>query len=540
MGKSSAQIRRMQKRASERGGNYVAPVKKEPTKEEEKKGIIAKTFIDTLATLEKNEDGLNAKDKRTAKRKAEAIALEEVNAIIEIECHDVEDDENNDSESKGKKISNIDEFLTWFNKNKGRLSPLINKNNSNKTSNNAISKEDQSRLSAYNKYQSMLSEIEGNQELNSKERRSGKRKADAIACEESNFESTQELLDWYESNPELREKLATAKKGQKNQEKQGDKKKSTNPYILFVGQIPYESTEDDIYKHFQKYIGKKEITKESMQIRIPREAEKQKDKNTSKSQRHNDQDEDRQDLGVEEVEDYDTEMQYDKKKPQRKSRGFAFAEFNDPELMYECLKLHHTDLNGRRINVIRSAGGGKEARKEKFEQRKKEQDEYISTIVDKIIQDYVAQGVLQEGELDGGAILLCKRRSAATVEAALAEYIEKRADKDLENPSSFFTRIICNVTEEGEAGTKSFNNKKKASNDNDTRQTKKRRFGAKDGNPNQSTKSKYGNSLSHSSILANNGVDMSISQNEGGQMNVMTKIFPAMSRGRGRGRGAYM
>ena len=101
-------------------------------------------------------------------------------------------------------------------------------------------------------------------------------------------------------------------------------------------------------------------------------------------------------------------------------------------------------------NVIRSGGGGKAARIETHKQRKIEQDKFISSTVDKIIQDYISEGKLKEGELDNGAVLLCKRRSAATVEAALAEYIEQRGDGQFDNLSAFFTTVMCMlVTEEG-------------------------------------------------------------------------------------------
>ena len=76
-------------------------------------------------------------------------------------------------------------------------------------------------------------------------------------------------------------------------------------------------------------------------------------------------------------------------------------------------------------------------RTEKHKQRKLEQYEYISTTVDKILKDYLDQNKLKEGELDNGALSFCKRRSAATVEAALSQYIEQRAERELQNPSAF-------------------------------------------------------------------------------------------------------
>lgn len=62
-----------------------------------------------------------------------------------------------------------------------------------------------------------------------------------------------------------------------------------------------------------------------------------------------------------------------------KSKGFAFVEFVNKKALQEGLKLHHTELQGRMINVELTAGGGgksegritklKTRNKELFEQR---------------------------------------------------------------------------------------------------------------------------------------------------------------------------
>ncbi|KAJ3477144.1 hypothetical protein NLI96_g10670 [Meripilus lineatus] len=64
-----------------------------------------------------------------------------------------------------------------------------------------------------------------------------------------------------------------------------------------------------------------------------------------------------------------------------KSKGFAFVEFGDKIGLQKALRLHHSELDGRRINVELTAGGGgksesrlsklKERNKELHEQRKK-------------------------------------------------------------------------------------------------------------------------------------------------------------------------
>lgn len=54
-----------------------------------------------------------------------------------------------------------------------------------------------------------------------------------------------------------------------------------------------------------------------------------------------------------------------------KSRGIAFLEVLSSEEMQKCLKLHHSILNGRQINVELTAGGGGKsaARKGKIAER---------------------------------------------------------------------------------------------------------------------------------------------------------------------------
>jgi hypothetical protein len=217
MTKSAAQIRRMQKRASKRGDtySYVAPSKPIVNIEEDvRKFKIIKLLQDELDKLEKNEAGLNSKERRSSKRKAEAIALEEVNAIINASGGDGDDngDGGDNDDGKSKNIANIEDLLGWHKANQSRVVSHMKKKNKQNTSSSqedessSISKEDQSRIDAYQKYKTTLSEIENNSDLNSKDRRSAKRKTEAIACEESKFESIQELSDWYDSNPHLRQK----------------------------------------------------------------------------------------------------------------------------------------------------------------------------------------------------------------------------------------------------------------------------------------------------------------------------------------------
>ena len=418
--KSAAQIRRMEKRALERGEKYEAPIVEGDdgsSSYNEKKYDAAIMLKKALDEIEENPNNLNSKEKRSAKRKAEAIALEDLSSPSAPESSSKEGE--NDTDALTAK-----ELLEWLEENKDAFQRSGNsKDNkkSNQISEPAVTKKQRKKLNAAKKYLETLANIEQNEELVSKDRRSAKRKAEAIACEESGVDDMiiEELVKYYEENKHLLITHDQQKRKRKAKDITGDEgegeHKKTNPYILFVGQIPFNTTAETLFQHFVKYMGGKIITKESMKIRIP---------NANK------------------------EDKYAAKK-NRDTKGFAFVEFSDPEIMYECLKMHHTPLDGRRINVIRSGGGGKAARIETNKQRKIEQDEFISRTVDKIIQDYISEGKLKEGELDNGAVLLCKQRSAATVEVALAEYIEQRGDRQFDNPSAFFTTVMCTVTEEG-------------------------------------------------------------------------------------------
>ena len=466
--KSAAQLRRMLKRAESRGETYEIPAALLEKQQKEQKLKAACKLKEALEYLEENKDGLNSKEKRSAKRKAEAIAVGESGDTC-----------------------TIDDLMEWY-------AEEISQNSTTKATS-----VDHSRIRAFTKYQETLTMIESNEDLKSKDRRSAKRRADAIACDESKFENIEDLINWHEENKDISNasNAQTENRKRKAEELNDGHSKKVNPYILFVGQIPYDCTVDRLFEHFQKYMGKKIITKDSLQIRIPAEDKEKAAKRMAKSLK----DEEKNDVAS-----------------SSRNKGFAFAEFKDPELMYECLKLHHTDVDGRRINVLRSAGGGKASRAEKIKLRQKEQEDYISSTVDKIIEDYISKGELQEGELDEGAVLLCKRRSAAIVEAALSQYIADRGDRDLENPSSFFSRIICRVTEDG---IDSVDKKSQQKRHGDSR--KKERYQKKE---------------KDTSVLRSQGVDMSISDHNdttSGERS-LTSIFPSMGRGRGRGRGGYM
>ena len=59
--------------------------------------------------------------------------------------------------------------------------------------------------------------------------------------------------------------------------------------------------------------------------------------------------------------------------PLSKSKGYAFLEFVDKKALQKALRLHHSELEGRKINVELTAGGGgkSEHRVKKLQERNK-------------------------------------------------------------------------------------------------------------------------------------------------------------------------
>ena len=324
--------------------------------------------------------------------------------------------------------------------------------------------------------------------LRAKERRSQKRKAEAIAAEEAGC-SVEDMQKWYEENQELLEKLekeADSKNKSKTTKDGSDQPKNKIPLVVFVGQLSYATTRDGLFQHIKKELGSEhKINQETVKVRL--------------------------------LSDSKT----------KKSRGMAFVELGDPELMYACLKLHKSLLEGRRINVERSAGGrNKETRNSKIKQFREKQEEYLSNVMDSILADYIKSGELQEGELDEGAISLCKRHTATMVEAALKEYIEGNG-RSMDNTSAYFSFLLGKIAEDHEAGTFSPSDGN-GGNDKGKRDNSNSKFPPK----------KKPKTVASKSSLP--GVDFSLSEDKSdANSNPLSKIFPSMARGRGRGRG-YM
>ena len=243
--------------------------------------------------------------------------------------------------------------------------------------------------------------------MNAKERRKYKRKLEAIEAEETNTD-VKDLRKEKKAREEEEEEEESGHDDALNGGKESHHTNRTrNPLIVFVGQLSFETTKENLLEHIKKECGNKAAKDVTIRILTGKD-------------------------------------------PPHKSRGMAFVEATDPELLYELLKLHHTTLNGRRMNVERSAGGGKGSsrRAEKLKSYRDDQTALIDERVGRILKEYADSGQLEEGELDEGVINLCKRHSANTVQQALTEYVESRGE-NLNNPSSYLTSIIGRVAQEG-------------------------------------------------------------------------------------------
>lgn len=473
--KSAAQLRRLEKRAAERGEKYIPPVEIQSENEveenksnqekeqslvendandtgDEKKNLKLKTIAlrlqKELEEIEANPD-LVSKDRRSAKRRAEAIAAEESG------------------------ISSAE------------LMKFLEANGSDPVDEATPNAENKRRADAAKKLLRELKSIDSNEGLKSKDRRSAKRKAEAISFEETGI-AADELLEWYEKNKNV------------DGDKKGNSKSSRrhrDPLIAFFGQLSYETTTDDILEHICSNLSE--------------------DYPASKISKM-------------------TKIRLLTDSKTKKSRGMAFVEVDDPEFLYALLKLHQTYLKGRRINVEKSAGGKKhsDTRKSKIDQYRKEQSAYFAEVVENILAEYKKTGELREDELDEGVVTVCKRHAGPVVQAAVAEYIEK-GGRDMNNPSAYLTFLVTKFAKEGIHDVEETGKTKMKS-----KSGGKRKESSGSAEEKNSKRSKQWNGASE---FERSGVDMSLSRQgsnstkSSGDAKDLSKIFPSSQRGRGRG-----
>jgi len=346
-------------------------------------------------------------------------------------------------------------------------------------SSSLLSKYEEARVKAMFKYEEEMKKVEANESLNSKTRRSAKRRAEAIALEASQIKMDDGTIDastdledfsnlkaWYDQNMSLVTQYQEyiQKKKQANDKKKSEKAKkpSRYPYILFFGQIPFTTTTSELKDHLEKHMGSQyPLSDDTLQIRIPAQQSKAKKNVSASDTKENTHNDDTDDY----IAEYDNaeipkgidsniihEHLSDSKTQQKskRNRGYAFCEFTTTELYFAALKLHHTNLNGRRINVYRTAGGGKASRLSSQEVFKEEQQQSLNQRLQDLLQEYIQSGKLSEGELDDQAIMICQRRDVATVENALKRYIELKKGRELQHASAFFTKLLSEMeTDQG-------------------------------------------------------------------------------------------
>jgi hypothetical protein len=139
------------------------------------------------------------------------------------------------------------------------------------------------------------------------------------------------------------------------QKKKKKKKESDNPFVVFVGQLPYTCKEDDLLQYFQ----------ETHQIQGPIKIRFLTNPNT------------------------------------KEFKGMAFAEFMNYEEMKKALLLHHSIFQSRKINVERSNQVGKKnaQREEILKQNKERQQSEINSHFQQIFQHCENKGILSAATL---------------------------------------------------------------------------------------------------------------------------------------------
>ncbi|CAH1772360.1 unnamed protein product [Owenia fusiformis] len=133
-----------------------------------------------------------------------------------------------------------------------------------------------------------------------------------------NKDKVSNLLETKQESENNEKELDKSEKDSKETAKKPEKKAQKKSYVLFVGNLPYNVTKQQLEEHFIRTGGVKTI-------RLPTE------------------------------------------KTTGKPRGFAYIEFKNNKAFMFALMLHHTELLGRQINVeFTSIGGNNKNRKDRL------------------------------------------------------------------------------------------------------------------------------------------------------------------------------
>ncbi|CAM9876193.1 unnamed protein product [Pylaiella littoralis] len=125
-------------------------------------------------------------------------------------------------------------------------------------------------------------------------------------------------------------------------------------------------------------------------------------------------------------------------KPPR-SKGMAFVQVDDAESAYQCLGLHHSRLDGRLLNIERTSGGGKEKKGARIQEKRGEQKEFMKSVVQRVLGEFIDAGRLGKSELDEAAQKVLEKMEAKVMERAVKDYCDKPDRLELHNPSAWFT-----------------------------------------------------------------------------------------------------
>mmetsp|Transcript_2301 Transcript_2301/g.3205 ORF Transcript_2301/g.3205 Transcript_2301/m.3205 type:complete len:384 (-) Transcript_2301:260-1411(-) len=135
-------------------------------------------------------------------------------------------------------------------------------------------------------------------------------------------------------------------------------------------------------------------------------------------------------------------------KKTKKFKGTAFVEFANASEMYKSLSMHHSHLGGRRINVERSCGGkDKTRKKQKLSELKQQQTEAVEATIQRILKEYTDKDNIKKDEFNDTLMERLVRYDGKIVEEALKDYIEQDKDR-VQNRTALFVSIVRTHDEE--------------------------------------------------------------------------------------------
>lgn len=125
------------------------------------------------------------------------------------------------------------------------------------------------------------------------------------------------------------------------------------PYVVFVGQLNFNTTSEDLKSFFQS-----QNINGNIRVRLL------------------------------------------SNKDDGRSKGMAFVEVDNAAEMHKCIALHRSVLHGKMINIEKSCGGAsKDKRRLKIQEKRTEQTSKLNEAVQRIITEYSAAGTIDPDNL---------------------------------------------------------------------------------------------------------------------------------------------